>query len=44
MILITLLFNGHIFVNDANTAFPRNGNRHAGFGNRIHGSSYKRDF
>ena len=32
-----LLFNGHVFVNDADAAFLRHRNRQARLGNRVHG-------
>lgn len=42
--LTCLLLNGHILMNNSDTTFAGNGNSHLRFGNRIHGSSYKRDF
>ena len=42
--LTCLLLNGHILMNNSDTTFTGNGNSHLRFGNRIHGSSYKRDF
>ena len=32
----SLFFDGHILVNDTEPPFPRHGNRHTAFGNRIH--------
>ena len=35
--LLSLSLNGHILVDDADTAFPGNRNGHSGLGHRIHG-------
>ena len=42
--LTCLLLNRHILMNNSDTALASNGNSHFCFGNRIHSSSYKRDF
>ena len=41
--LIDLLFDGHILVNDADTAFTGNGNCHAGFGDGVHRGGHNGD-
>ena len=41
--LLSLFLNGHILMDHANSPFARNGNSHLGFGNRVHGGSYKRN-
>ena len=38
--LIDLLLDGHILMNDAYAAFTGNGNRHAGFGDGVHGGCH----
>ena len=40
--LFRLLFDRHIFVNNADAAFPRNGDRHSVFGDCIHGCADER--
>ena len=40
--LVRLLFDAHILVDDADSAFTRNRNRHFGSGDRIHGRGQKR--
>ncbi len=41
--LSRLLFNRHIFMNNANAALSGNGNRHTRFGNRIHAGAHQRN-
>ncbi len=40
--LTSLLLNGHVLVNDANTSLTGNGNSHRRLGNRVHSSRHKR--
>ena len=41
--LIGLLLDAHIFMDDADTPFPGNGNRHLGGGYGVHSGGHHRD-